>query len=1214
MILREIFEKDITRDIKGVIKASQDNDYVTKQELEEYVVTKELQKHFSYFFENYKKGIGNYTDKMGVWISGFFGSGKSHFLKILSYILSNKPVDNKTPLQYFVDDNKILDNITLADMKLATQVPTDVILFNIDSKNSSQNEKEKIIAAFLKVFNQHLGYYGQNPFLSDLERQLDKDGKFNEFKEKFYEITNEKWIDARKDMLFIQDDICKALVGINYMSEEAAKNFCQKATSNNYEIDFTDFAYRVKEYLDEKGNDHHLVFLVDEIGQYIGEDSKLMLNLQTLVEELGTVCKGKAWVIVTSQQDMESITDASGNTKNDFSKIQGRFDTRIALSSADVDEVIKKRILQKTDTAKQLLGLIYNEKNITIKNLISFNDLVEKKVYQDEKDFIDTYPFVSYQFDILGSVLNEIRKNGASGKHLSEGERSMLALFKESAMKLGDKEEGTLVPFYLFYDAIENFLDHNHRNVITHSLRNTNLNLENDEFDTNVLKVLFMIKYVDKIKSNVDNITSLMVCDINQDRLILKQRVEESLKRLKRQNLIEKNLDIYIFLTDEEQEINNQINGQHIETNEILAKVSEMIFGEIYPEDKYRYLLLKNKYSFSFNQKLDDKPYKTNQNFEISLDVLTSEYDTIDLTDTNLILKASQTNSVILCIAQQKTYLEEITRYLKIEKFLRTPFKETILKGEQIELAKKEELEIRRNNAKMFLLDALENGSIFVNSGKFESKSKDIKKVLDEAMGNLVDKVYYKLNYITTPMEEAKIKEVLASYNSNIAKLTDEAEDANIKAIKEVLDYITSKSRLAKISLKTVVERFKKQPYGFNEVDIQWIIAKLLRNGEISFTLNSEVITLSTASVDDIFRYLTRKEYLEKLLIEIKQKATEKQKRNVKDVEDILFGTVYNNNDDELIFKNFKEKQLVSFEYSLKEIKNNYKNDLLYKYPDEKIVDEGLKIVTILKDIKSSKEFFEEIDEKYDRILDFGEDFEKVKSFFRSTQRTIWDDVNNTMKIYEKSKELINDEKLEDTVNQIKAIMRSASPYKDIKKLPELKETYNNLYTEYLEEKSKPTLESIKDIKKYLFEQLEDENLDEDFRKNIGIQINNSLDMFIDEVNNCNNVSEFGSILTRLDALKMRFIEQINREIQFAKQRALKEKLMQEIGNAEDIDKKYEEIVIPKKQEKYVSIKNLSVSRSWRIETEEDIERYINQLRDALKSNLKEDSILNIEL
>ena len=92
MIIKNMFSKPIDRDIKGVIKVGQDDDANIKQELEEYVVTRELQKHFSDFFASYKKGIIGNTDKMGVWISGFFGSGKSHFLKILSYLLENKEV------------------------------------------------------------------------------------------------------------------------------------------------------------------------------------------------------------------------------------------------------------------------------------------------------------------------------------------------------------------------------------------------------------------------------------------------------------------------------------------------------------------------------------------------------------------------------------------------------------------------------------------------------------------------------------------------------------------------------------------------------------------------------------------------------------------------------------------------------------------------------------------------------------------------------------------------------------------------------------------------------------------------------------------------------------------------------------------------------------------------------------------------------------------
>ncbi len=107
---------------------------------------------------------------------------------------------------------------------------------------------------------------------------------------------------------------------------------------------------------------------------------------------------GKAWVIVTSQQDIDSITKVKGN---DFSKIQGRFDTRLSLSSANVDAVIKKRILEKTEPAAQTLRLLYEQKATIIKNLIVFNDTAEKKLYANEEDFAEVYPFVPYQFNLL---------------------------------------------------------------------------------------------------------------------------------------------------------------------------------------------------------------------------------------------------------------------------------------------------------------------------------------------------------------------------------------------------------------------------------------------------------------------------------------------------------------------------------------------------------------------------------------------------------------------------------------------------------------------------------------------------------------------------------------------------------------------------------------------------------------------------------------------
>ena len=135
MKIKELFTKKIDRDLQGVIIVGQGEETNVVQELEEYVVTRELQKHFADFFAAYKKGISGTTAKTGVWISGFFGSGKSHFLKILSYLLANKKVGEKAAIDYFIDDHKIEDEMVLADMKLAVSTPTDVVLFNIDSKS-----------------------------------------------------------------------------------------------------------------------------------------------------------------------------------------------------------------------------------------------------------------------------------------------------------------------------------------------------------------------------------------------------------------------------------------------------------------------------------------------------------------------------------------------------------------------------------------------------------------------------------------------------------------------------------------------------------------------------------------------------------------------------------------------------------------------------------------------------------------------------------------------------------------------------------------------------------------------------------------------------------------------------------------------------------------------------------------------------------------------
>lgn len=124
MKIQKMFKKQIDRPITGVIKVGQIAENDKKQELEEYVVTRELTKHFREFFDNYTRSVTAPTDEMGVWISGFFGSGKSHFLKILSYLLDNTVVDGKDAAAYFVDKGNLKsDPLILADIQRAAEAP-----------------------------------------------------------------------------------------------------------------------------------------------------------------------------------------------------------------------------------------------------------------------------------------------------------------------------------------------------------------------------------------------------------------------------------------------------------------------------------------------------------------------------------------------------------------------------------------------------------------------------------------------------------------------------------------------------------------------------------------------------------------------------------------------------------------------------------------------------------------------------------------------------------------------------------------------------------------------------------------------------------------------------------------------------------------------------------------------------------------------------------
>jgi len=1190
MRIADMFVKPIDRDIKGVIKVGQDDGNNIFQELDEYVVTKELAKHFRDFFESYKKGINGHTDKMGVWISGFFGSGKSHFLKILSYLLQNKEVNGKRAIDFFTDGHKLDDPMVIADIKLAENISTDVILFNIDSKSEAdaKSNKDAIIDVFMKVFNEMQGFCGSLPFLAELERKLTEDGQFNSFKAKFSEISGRKWEDAREEFYFIQDEIVEVLSALGIMSEDAARTWCEKAV-DTYSLSIEKFANLVRKYCESKGKNHHVVFLVDEIGQYIAGDTRLMLNLQTVTEDLGTACGGKAWVIVTSQQDIDSVVSVKGN---DFSKIQGRFDTRLSLSSANVDEVIRKRILAKTGTAMDTLRLLYDQKEAVIKNLITFTDEVEKKLYKDREEFASVYPFIPYQFNLLGQVLTAIRTHGASGKHLAEGERSMIALFKESAMRFMNDSEGIIVPFNIFYNALDKFIDHTHRIVIKQAEENSRL----QPLDVELLKVLFMIKYVKEIKANVENLTTLMVSKIDEDRIALRKQVEDSLNRLFKQTLVQKNGDIYMFLTNEEQDINKAIQNETVELGEIINEVSSIVFQELIKEQKYRY---NARYNFPYNQIVDDRYFKNNQSADIGVRIITP-YSDADYKTEMLRMLSAQENNVLVHLPNDATFLDEITEMLKIGKFITKQGVSLAKTFENIKRAKEDERIEKKQRIRIFIEDAIKNADIYVNGDKANIASKDPASRINEALGKLVNTRYNKLSYMETAPSLSDIDGIFRMSNQmTLGNFEDKV--ANKLALDDVLGAIELASvRHAKTSMKSLIDRFSAAPYGFIELDVQWLVAMLFKQGKVTFTVNSKNISPIDTDINDIVKYITKREYAEKLLIEKRERATERQIKSVKDVMKDLFSMTAVSDEDDTLMKTFKTRA----SNKVKDIENllvEYR--LESRYPGKSILTKAKDMLTEIVDISNPIEFFRYVDSHKDDLLDIAEDIAPIITFFDGEQKTIFAKAWKYIDIFNNSKTYVVDKELIDMVESIKSIATKSTPYSDIHKLPSLLEQFANLHTSLLEKEAEPIRDEINIDQKQVMDILDQKDFADKFKD----QFVKRFKELREKLEHSNEVAAVKNIRHESDALKMRCLNEI----------ADYEKTLAELyKRQEEVPMKVAQKPVPfvAKKMKNLSLRYITMDKTVTIEKENDIDEFLQSLKTRLMKELgdKEDTVINL--
>lgn len=960
MKIQSMFKDDINRIINGVVKVGQDEQSVLVQELNEYVITKELKKHFMTFFNNYNN-LSN--DKIGVWISGFFGSGKSHFLKMLSYLLENKEVQGVRTVERFREKFEN-DSGTFMKIDEAIRHLTHTILFNIDVEGSINKNETAVLRVFAKMFYNYLGFYGEDLKVAKLEQFIAKKGKTEEFRRVFEQKNGESWLKSRDAYAFFEDHIVATLQEVLGMTETAARHWFDN--SNTVETSIAQLVSEIKEYVDSQPKDFRLLFMIDEVGQYVGGDTNLLLNLQSLVETIGSECMGKVWVICTGQEAIDEIIKAR---ENEFSRIQARFETRLSLSSSSADEVIQKRILLKTDEAKGTLEQVYSTNASVLRNLFSFTDaILDIKGYNGAGEFAKNFPFVPYQFILMQKVFAEIRKHGNSGKHLSGGERSMLSGFQEAAQKIENKDEYALAPFYLFYDTVHTFLDSSIRRVIERCERAASDGNGIEPQDVNVLKLLYLVRYVDDIKANLDNIVILMADDIRLDKITMREQVRGSLDRLMSQNYIGRAGDTYNFLTDEEQDIQREIKNTTVSTADIVNRIAQMIFADIYTTKKFRY----GKNDFPFDQMVDGQTVCASTG-GMTLRVLTVATDRTE--KQGMLLLAESAGKAIVVLDENPYYeaLEsamKIRRYVKQRNVSQLPKSvQDIIRDQQIEADKYEQ------TAADNLRKAIANAQFYVDGEHIEIKGNDAKSKIDQALEYLFAHVYADFGLITKFSEtDEDIYNILQGKEQYMP-----GAEPNREAAAKVEKFLELQfNQNLPTTMSDLQERFQKKPYGWREIDIAAVVAMLIYDQKVTIKYGGATIQPSDPKLPDMLR---KKSEIGKTSISKRQVVSIQKIRGVREFLRDFFDEMDVPEDEDGLIAHIVEKFNNELNhYTMLETRYNGHN-----YPDS---DKVKQAITLVKDVLSQQKdntaLIQRIIDREDTLYVMRNELQEVEDFFKT--------------------------------------------------------------------------------------------------------------------------------------------------------------------------------------------------------------------------------------
>ena len=874
MILSHLYSKPINRAVNPAVSATKFDPETERIEIQEYVFTDEIINGLFRILDAIKNNKP--YDHVGIWIDGYYGSGKSHFLKYLDYCIT--PSTREDAISRLLDAVKAIDpldekhNLSFDKDELLSianwlkRATIDTCIFNLETSYDNSTDKKK---AFLHVFwNEFNGKRGFNKFnitlAQNLEKPLAEKGVFEAFKERIAEESGD-WNDPGMAADLIDNeldwvlDIAKELaptLSVDSIRERIIKR------DTNMSIDR--FSMELASYLKDKGEDYRLILLADEVSQFINKERDRYLNLQEIITKLSEACDNKVWVACTAQQDLSEIMDDChiAEEKDKEGKIKGRFEVKVSLKGTQPEVITQKRILDKKEEVKPELAALYNKYKAGFD--LQFKLPTSYSSYESQDDFIDYYPFVPYQFKLIMQVFNSFLNLGYVAKEVKGNERSIIKVIHSTAKNNAEAELGKFISFdELYNNMFEEGLQARGQKAVDNALRMARTyqtdRPERTRLAVRVANVLFMICNISQtdqlvFPATLDNVTSLLINDMETPRLTIKNEVEKVIEFLCDNNIIRREQgkngapETYAFYSEEEMKVAQLIQSQVVDNNTQAEQLKE-IFN--------RYITaLRNKEqyktrSFSVGLTIKQRTFLSN-NPDVQVEfVMDADYDSAE----QLALQNNNVNRMVYYVAPQyrdnKRLYNAFYWYCQANRYMATPIENEENRKTRDEFEKRaNELYnglIKKEFEKILDTCPIISGLSVIDEAELKQKRGNDRYRL--AMDKHLSSIYTKANLVDSPsmprtteqLKKAILRDINpGEYDGINAELTDAEHEVEIYLNKQ----------FAEVNVSDVLAKFAKAPYGWDNICTLYVINELVRrhNRDYSYANNPNVETSTVAN------------------------------------------------------------------------------------------------------------------------------------------------------------------------------------------------------------------------------------------------------------------------------------------------------------------------------------------------------------------------------